>query len=130
MVIAGELTPRDGAAMLVRGRQSMYEAASDSKYVGDSIGAEAIIGLFYQHDDCGFWTRLFTGRSIAKSWMSFSGSSADQRSNSAAAVERRVMHMAVSLPLVSVYPIVVSLTLAWLNGRGAGVIEGAVGTLV
>ena len=54
MVIAGELTPRDGAAMLVRVHQSIYEAASDSKYVGDSIGAGAIIGLFYEHDDCGF----------------------------------------------------------------------------
>jgi hypothetical protein len=54
MVIAGELTARGGAAMLVRVHQSIYEAASDSKYVGDSIGAAAIIGLFHQHDDCGF----------------------------------------------------------------------------
>ena len=54
MVIAGELTPRGGAAVLMRVQQSIYEAASDSKYVGDSIGAAAIIGLFHQLDDCGF----------------------------------------------------------------------------
>lgn len=37
--------------MLVGVHQSIHKGVSDSKYVGDSIGAQAIIGLFYQHDD-------------------------------------------------------------------------------
>ena len=54
MVIVDELTARKGAAMIVHVVRSVHEAAPASKYVGDSIGAEAVIGLFYQHDDCGF----------------------------------------------------------------------------
>jgi hypothetical protein len=54
MVVAGELTPRNGAAMVVNVVHSVHEQATSSKYVGDSIGAERVIGLFYQHDDCGF----------------------------------------------------------------------------
>jgi hypothetical protein len=54
LVTAGELTSRDGAAKIVVVHLAAYRSDRDLQFVGDSIGAARIIGLFYEHDDCGF----------------------------------------------------------------------------
>ncbi|MEO8325122.1 MAG: hypothetical protein ABI618_04680 [Nitrospirota bacterium] len=54
LVAVGELTPRVGGAKIVQVHQEVHQWTEDEVYVGDSIGASCIIGLYYQHDDCGF----------------------------------------------------------------------------
>jgi hypothetical protein len=54
LVTAGELTPRQGAAKIVDVHRAAQRSGRDLQFVGDSIGAARIIGLFYDHDDCGF----------------------------------------------------------------------------
>jgi len=54
LVVDGELSPRLGAEMIVEVHAAVQSTDCDSRYVGDCLGASKIIGLFYEHDDCGF----------------------------------------------------------------------------
>jgi hypothetical protein len=53
-VASGALSPKDGAAKIVRLETDLRDVLPSREYAGDGLGVARLLGLYYSHDDVAF----------------------------------------------------------------------------
>ncbi|MGH9870577.1 MAG: hypothetical protein ACREAA_20765 [Candidatus Polarisedimenticolia bacterium] len=53
-VVAGSLTPREGSRRILEVYSQVESEVPVKRYVGDGLGIERLVGIFYSHDDVPF----------------------------------------------------------------------------